>query len=188
MVFSSELFIYGFLPVFFSLYYFIADQRRNWLILAASLIFYSVGAGSTVLVLLASIWINQFLAIRIESAPPRRRRALLAIGIAVNLLGLAYYKYGTFIWQLSENFADAIGFVRFPAAVPIPLPIGISFFTFQAISYLIDIYRRNFCRRQLRRIRDLPFVVPAVDSRSDRALSRDQVGDAAARGRSRGLD
>jgi hypothetical protein len=76
MVFSSELFIYGFLPVFFSLYYFIADQRRNWLILAASLIFYSVGAGSTVLVLLASIWINQFLAIRIESAPPRRRAAV----------------------------------------------------------------------------------------------------------------
>jgi len=143
MVFSSELFIYGFLPVFFSLYYLIADQRRNWLILAASLIFYSVGAGSTVLVLLASIWINQFLAIRIEPAPPSRRRALLAAGIAVNLLALGYYKYGTFIWQLSANLADAIGFVRFPAAARIPLPIGISFFTFQAISYLIDIYRKE---------------------------------------------
>jgi alginate O-acetyltransferase complex protein AlgI len=143
MVFSSELFIYGFMPVFFSLYYLIADQRKNWLILAASLIFYSVGAGSTVLVLLVSIWINQFLAIRIEPAPLSRRRALLTLGIAVNLLGLGYYKYGTFIWQLSENLADAIGFVRLPAAASIPLPIGISFFTFQAISYLMDIYRKE---------------------------------------------
>lgn len=131
MVFSSELFIYGFMPVFFSLYYLIADQRKNWLILAASLIFYSIGAGSTVLVLLVSIWINQFLAIRIEPAPLGRRRALLTLGIAVNLLGLGYYKYGTFIWQLSENLADTIGFVRVPAAASIPLPIGISFSPFK---------------------------------------------------------
>jgi hypothetical protein len=80
---------------------------------------------------LVSIWINQFLAIRIEPAPLGRRRALLTLGIAVNLLGLGYYKYGTFIWQLSENLADTIGFVRVPAAASIPLPIGISFSPFK---------------------------------------------------------
>src|SRR5580693_6553614 len=87
MVFSSELFLYGFMPIFFSLYYLIADRRKNWLILIASLIFYGIGAGSTVLVLLVSIVVNQFLALRIEPAPPARRTALLAIGVAVNLLG-----------------------------------------------------------------------------------------------------
>jgi alginate O-acetyltransferase complex protein AlgI len=143
MVFSSPLFIYGFMPVFFALYYLVADRFKNWLILAASLIFYSVGAGSTVLVLVASIWINQFLAVRIEPAPPARRRVLLAAGIAVNLLGLGYYKYVTFLWQLAGEAFAAGGFHPLPPAPSIPLPIGISFFTFQAISYLIDVYRRE---------------------------------------------
>jgi alginate O-acetyltransferase complex protein AlgI len=58
MVFSSDLFLYGFLPIFFSLYYLIADRRKNWLILIASLVFYGIGAGSTVLVLLVSIFVN----------------------------------------------------------------------------------------------------------------------------------
>jgi alginate O-acetyltransferase complex protein AlgI len=143
MVFSSELFIYGFMPIFFSLYYLIADRRKNWLILVASLVFYSIGAGSTVLVLLASIWINQYLAVRIESALLVRRKALLTIGIAVNLLGLGYYKYGTFLWQLAGSAVAAAGFHPIAAAPAIPLPIGISFFTFQAISYLIDVYRNE---------------------------------------------
>jgi alginate O-acetyltransferase complex protein AlgI len=143
MVFSSELFIYGFIPIFFSLYYLVSERRKNWLILAASLIFYAIGAGSTVLLLLASIWFNQFLAVRIEPAPQRRRNALLALGIAVNLLGLGYYKYGTFLWQLASYAVATIGIRSLPAAPLIPLPIGISFFTFQAISYLIDVYRRD---------------------------------------------
>ena len=143
MVFSSELFLYGFMPIFFSLYYLIADRHKNWLILAASLIFYFIGAGSTVLVLLVSIFFNHFLALRIEPAPPTRRKALLAIGVIVNLLGLGYYKYGTFLWQLAGGTLGALGFHSLPVAPAIPLPIGISFFTFQAISYLIDIYRRE---------------------------------------------
>src|SRR5580704_17747284 len=102
MVFSSQLFIYGFTPIFFSLYYLIADQRKNWLIMIASLIFYSVGAGSTMLLLVVSIWINQFLATHIDPAPPVLRMVLLTGGIVANLLGLGYYKYGTFLWQLAS--------------------------------------------------------------------------------------
>ncbi len=141
MVFSSQLFLYAFIPVFFSLYFLIPDRYKNWLILVASLGFYAVGAGSTVLVLLVSIWINQFLAVRMAPAPPRRRKALLMAGVAINLLGLAYYKYGTFAWTLSGEAADLLGFHPLPAAPLIPLPVGISFFTFQAVSYLIDVYR-----------------------------------------------
>jgi len=143
MVFSSELFLYGFMPIFFSLYYLTADRRKNWLILVASLVFYGIGAGSTVLVLLVSIFVNQYLALRIEPAPPARRKALLAIGVAINLFGLGYYKYATFLWQLAGGVAGALGFHPLPAAPAIPLPIGISFFTFQAISYLVDVYRRE---------------------------------------------
>jgi alginate O-acetyltransferase complex protein AlgI len=143
MVFSSQLFLYWFMPVFFSLYYYIGDRRKNWLILAASLLFYSVGAGSAVLVLIASIWVNQYLALRIAPAPPRRGRQLLAIGVTVNLLGLAYYKYAGFLWQLAADTFAMAGLDSLPSVPSIQLPIGISFFTFQAISYLIDVYRRE---------------------------------------------
>ena len=101
------------------------------------------------LVLIVSICMNQFLAVRMAPAPPRRRKALLMAGVAVNLLGLAYYKYGTFVWTLSGEAADLLGFPPLPAAPLIPLPLGISFFTFQAVSYLIDVYRREIERRKL---------------------------------------
>ena len=174
MVFSSELFLYGFMPIFFSLYYLIADRRKNWLILIASLVFYGIGAGSTVLVLLVSIFVNQFLALRIEPAPPARRKALLAIGVAVNLFGLGYYKYATFLWQLAGGAVDALGWHALQTAPAIPLPIGISFFTFQAISYVVDVYRREIaCAAQLRRITSpIHSLFSAVHRRPDRALPR----------------
>src|SRR5580698_5072503 len=143
MVFSSAFFIYGFMPVFFSLYYLCGDRWKNTIILAASLIFYLIGAGSTVLLLLLSVVFNQFLAIHITRARLVRREALLWIGVIINVATLGYYKYGAFIWQLAGNAADLLKLENFPAAPFIPLPIGISFFTFQAVSYLIDVYRRE---------------------------------------------
>jgi alginate O-acetyltransferase complex protein AlgI len=143
MVFSSSLFLYVFMPIFFALYFLIPARYKNWLILTASLMFYAVGAGSTVLVLIVSIWVNQFLTVRIEWAPPIRGKVLLTLGIVVNLAGLAYYKYGTFAWTLAKEGVAAVGLGPLPAAPLIPLPIGISFFTFQAISYLVDVYRRE---------------------------------------------
>jgi len=141
MVFSSQIFLYGFMPAFCLIYYFISIQYKNWVILSASLLFYGVGAGSAVGLLLVSIWVNQFLAVRIARAPLSRRKALTALGVAINLVGLAYFKYGTFLWKLAGGAITAIGFASLPDASPIPLPIGISFFTFQAISYLVDVHR-----------------------------------------------
>ena len=138
MVFSSQLFLYGFMPVFFSLY-----RPRNWLILGASLAFYTIGAGSTVLVLLASVVVNQYLAEHIERAPHRRRRQLLWSGVAANLLGLAVYKYTGFLWTLADEVLQTWSLASLPPPPAISLPIGISFFTFQAVSYLIDVYRRS---------------------------------------------
>src|ERR1700733_12848437 len=107
MVFSSELFLYGFIPVFFCLYYLAGQRWKNWVILGASLAFYTVGAGSTVLVLLVSVAVNQYCAVRIETADPQRRRHLLWIGVALNLLGLAVYKYTGFLWGLAADLVQA---------------------------------------------------------------------------------
>jgi alginate O-acetyltransferase complex protein AlgI len=142
VVFSSQLFLYGFMPIFFALYY-IGGRARNWIILSGSLLFYTVGAGSTVLVLVVSIWINQFVAVRIEPASASRRKLLLVVGVGINLLGILYYKYATFLWTLTGAAAIGLGLLPLPAAPQIPMPIGISFFTFQAISYLVDVYRRE---------------------------------------------
>jgi alginate O-acetyltransferase complex protein AlgI len=121
----------------------VPERFRNWSILAISLVFYTFGAGSTVVVLVASIVVNQFLAARIEPAPTVRRKALLAVGVILNLAGLAYYKYGEFLWRTAADALAAAGMQSLPEPPAIPLPIGISFFTFQAISYLIDVYRRE---------------------------------------------
>ena len=157
MVFSSEFFLYGFMPIFFSLYYLCGDRRKNPTLLAASLIFYLIGAGSTVLLLLLSIVFNQFLAGHIARAKTGRRQALLWIGVIANVATLGYYKYGTFIWQLASNAADFLELENFPAAPFIPLPIGISFFTFQAVSYLIDVYRR-----EVPPARSMPSLLPII--------------------------
>jgi alginate O-acetyltransferase complex protein AlgI len=140
MVFSSQLFVYGFMPVFFSFYYLAPRISKNWVILVASLLFYSAGAGTAVLILLASIVINQWVAVRLAQI---RRPGLLAVGIAINLFGLAYYKYGSFLWHAAGDLTGVAGLGSLPALAPIPLPIGISFFTFQAISYLVDVYRNE---------------------------------------------
>jgi alginate O-acetyltransferase complex protein AlgI len=141
MVFSSPLFLYVFIPVFFSLYWLAPERFRNPLILGGSLLFYAVGAGSTVAVLAVSIWLNQFLGMRMSRASGRRRKLLLIVGVALDLLGIAYYKYLTFLWGLANDTAVAGGFWALPDPPDMPLPVGISFFTFQAISYLVDIYR-----------------------------------------------
>ena len=141
MVFSSDLFLFAFFPVFVLVYVAVAERWRNATVLLGSLAFYTVGAGSIVVVLLGSIWLNQFLAPRLADTERAGRRLLLAGGIAVNLAALIYYKYTGFGWQVVSAAAQQLADLSLPSAPQIVLPIGISFFTFQAISYLIDVYR-----------------------------------------------
>jgi alginate O-acetyltransferase complex protein AlgI len=101
---------------------------------------YTAGAGQVALVLVFSVWLNQFLAYRLAAGGGIMRPWLLATGIALNLAGLVFYKYTVFGWHLVETLSGA----SLGAAPVIILPIGISFFTFQAISYLVDVYRREF--------------------------------------------
>jgi len=132
MNFTSVTFLFYFLPVFIALYYAVKNQNyKNYLILAASLFFYAWGEGYYLLLLMGSVIGNHFLAQIIHTID--RKKRWLAIAITANLSLLLALKYGGFIGQ-------SLGLVS-PDTHHAHLPLGISFFTFQAISMLIDVYR-----------------------------------------------
>lgn len=134
MVFGSAVFLFIFLPIVLILHTIIKNTTiRNGLLIVSSLIFYAFGEPVYVLLLLGSVGAN-FLFGRILYE--RKNKVILAVAVAVNLLLLVVFKYTGF---LVETFNGI-----FNTAIPVPqivMPIGISFFTFQAISYIVDVYR-----------------------------------------------
>jgi alginate O-acetyltransferase complex protein AlgI len=143
MVFSSNLFIFGFIPVVFSIYYVLPARLRNPFILIVSLLFYEFGAGATILALIGSIIFNYIAGQALESERTAHRRAWFWSAVVINVAVLLYYKYAAFIWQVL-NDASGNWLARNEFQQPhIALPIGISFFTFQALSYIADIYTRH---------------------------------------------
>lgn len=140
MVFSSPIFLFVFLPLTLGLYYLLPRPVKNGFLLAASLVFYAWGEIYFVLVMLASISFNyMFGRLLGEDTPPGRRRLFLAAGITANVALLAYFKYANFI---VENLTE-LGLLGNIEWSPVHLPLGISFFTFQAMSYLVDVYRHE---------------------------------------------
>jgi alginate O-acetyltransferase complex protein AlgI len=143
MIFSSNLFIFGFMPLFFAAYYLAPWPAKNALVLLASLAFYEFGAGPIVIVLVLSIVVNYVAALGIEASAGRRRHVVFWAAVAANLLALFYYKYFNFAWQVVDDVTGG-ALVRHGSAVPeVVLPIGISFFTFQALSYIADVYTKH---------------------------------------------
>jgi alginate O-acetyltransferase complex protein AlgI len=134
LVFSSVIFIFYFLPIFLVLYYFFG--AKNMPLLLGSAVFYAWGEGLLLLLLAAMVVLNFYLGQAIASAAPERRQRLVAAGIVIDLLVLAFFKYLGFLTET----AHAVTGLALPK-VDIHLPLGISFFTFQLISYLIDIGR-----------------------------------------------
>lgn len=138
MVFSSAIFVFAFLPIVLLAYYLAQPKYRNGLLLVASLGFYAYGEPRFVLVMIASIVLNYLLALLLSiAARPAVRKAILAGAVLLNLGLLFVYKYLGFAQKILNRLA---GTERFQWPVPV-LPIGISFFTFQAMSYVIDVYR-----------------------------------------------
>jgi alginate O-acetyltransferase complex protein AlgI len=140
MVFSAPIFLFLFLPVVLALYFATPPRGRNLLLLVASLVFYAWGEPRFVLVMLASALVNYGFALGLGAI--RHRRLVLALAVAVNLGLLAVYKYGDFV---VTNVDGLLGRAAMPP-IPLPrlaLPLGISFFTFHALSYLIDVYREK---------------------------------------------
>ncbi len=138
MVFSSIVFLCYFLPISLFLYFVVPQKYKNAVLLFVSLLFYSFGDLSALPILLLSIAINHFFAKKICTSEKSKRYLVWAI--LLNVLILIYGKYFSFIVQnLSYIDTRILKLEEFS----ILLPIGISFFTFQGISYVIDVYRKD---------------------------------------------
>ncbi|HIQ97591.1 MAG TPA: MBOAT family protein [Candidatus Limivivens merdigallinarum] len=140
MVFSSLLFMFRFLPVVFLLYYVAPRSLRNIILFVFSLFFYAWGEPKYVFLMLFSITMDYFVGKAIDRAKTRgnmrKAKRCLLVSIIVNLSILGFFKYADFlIGSLNAVTGLAIPLLN------IPLPIGISFFTFQTMSYTIDVYK-----------------------------------------------
>lgn len=137
MVFSSSSFLFFFLPITLILYYLVKKNRTagNAVLAVMSLLFYAWGEPKFVLVMVGSIILNWLIARGID-ASAGRKKLLLTLGIILNVCILGVFKYTSFaIRNVNSLFKTSI------VDPKIALPIGISFFTFQAMSYIIDVYR-----------------------------------------------
>jgi alginate O-acetyltransferase complex protein AlgI len=146
MVFSSTTFLFIFLPLTFVLYYILSDRLKNILLLLTSLVFYAWGEPIFVFVMLFSIILNYVFARLIDNSKEQPTKKLfVACAVILNLSLLVVFKYTNFIIDNINVLLNVS--INAPT---ITLPIGISFFTFQAMSYIIDVYRdksmseRNF--------------------------------------------
>ncbi len=137
MVFSNAVFLFVFLPVVLLGYYLLRGRVRNYWLLLVSLVFYAWNKPSFLWILLASICVNYLGARMIEKASKKTWRGfLLFVTAAINLLLLFYFKYFNFAISILEDlFKTTISITE------VVLPIGISFFTFQSLSYVVDVYR-----------------------------------------------
>ena len=137
MVFSSVLFIFRFLPIAMILYFLTPNKFKNLTLLLVSLIFYSWGEPKYFLIMVASIFVDYFVSRGIEKSRNNKKVSimLLSISILFNLGILFFFKYFNFFL---ENINNILGLSL--KYVKITLPLGISFYTFQTMSYTIDVF------------------------------------------------
>ena len=141
MYFSSLIFLFVFLPVVLAVYYILPKSFRNAFLLLANLVFYGWGEPVFILIMLVSIVTNYIFGLLIEKHRDNKKRAktflVLSLIISLGLLGV--FKYTGFI---SDMLRQLPPFSSLPK-INLPLPIGISFYTFQTLSYTVDVYRRE---------------------------------------------
>lgn len=132
------------MPIVFLLYFFLPARSRNAFLVLASFAFYFVDAGLVSVVLLGSVVVNAVIGNALHRMPADgRARALLTVGVVANLVPLIYYKYWNFMQRAVLDAGTALNMPGSSTFSDIVLPAGISFFTFQGISYIVDIYRRD---------------------------------------------
>ena len=139
MVFSKPIFLFGFLPIVLLLYYIAPRRLRNTVLFAASLIFYAWGEPKLVLLMIATIVVDYCAGLMIERFSEKKKasRAILVAALVINLGLLGIFKYANFmIESINALVGGNIGLLN------IVLPIGISFYTFQSLSYVIDVYKK----------------------------------------------
>lgn len=138
MVFSSMIFLWLFLPIVLILYFICKEKYRNYILLIASLIFYAWGEPKYIILMIVSILMNYIYGILIDKYR-NKDKLILVLAILTNLGLLGYFKYyNFFVINLDRMFSRELLSIR-----NIVLPIGISFYTFQILSYIIDLYRKE---------------------------------------------
>lgn len=137
MLFSSMTFVYVFLPIVCSLYLLVRKDLQNYVLLLASIVFYAWGEPRYLSVMFMTILVNYGGAVLIDNAGGKlKKKILLFLTISMDLSFLLYFKYfNFFIENFNELFNANISFIK------VIMPIGISFYTFQGLSYLVDVYR-----------------------------------------------
>lgn len=149
MVFTSVTFVFYFLPVVLSIYLltnrFGSIKAQNIVLLVASYIFYIWGGIEYSILILVCTIVNYTIGLLMEKYDERyrKRKTVLIFGIIFNIVILGIFKYFNFFANIIEAFIQKFNPEFVMNAPIIPLPIGISFFTFQIMSYIIDVYRRN---------------------------------------------
>ena len=137
MVFSSSIFIFGFLPILLLFYFFSPKKLKNYTLLLFSLLFYAFGGLKYLLIMMLVVLVDFLGAILIDKYKTKRKQILI-ITITINILVLMFYKYTNFfISNINNLFNIDIKLLN------IIMPIGISFYTFQAMSYVIDVYKKE---------------------------------------------
>ena len=134
MVFSSSIFIFCFLPILFLFYFLLPNKCKNIVLLIFSLIFYAFGGVNYLFTMLLTVFISYLGGIFLQKF--KNKNLILFLTVGINLLFLIYFKYTGFILTNINNL--------FNTSISIPdiiMPIGISFYTFQSLSYVIDVYR-----------------------------------------------
>lgn len=143
MIFSTNLFVFFFLPAFLAIYYLVPWRAKSYIILAASYLFYGWWRAEYLVLIFGMSTISFYAAkISVTAATVERRRAAMIFGVAVDLLALGYFKYANFFIDNANAvlaFSGSSG-ISWPDVL---LPIGISFHTFQSISYVVDVWRRD---------------------------------------------
>ena len=134
MIFSSITFLFFFLVITLAVYYLLPRKFKNGWLLLTSLFFYGYGEPVYILLMVFSITVNYIVGL-LMSKYEKKKKLFLIIGIIINLLLLGYFKYIGFFTGIINTFFSNV------AVKTVALPIGISFYTFQIMSYLIDLYR-----------------------------------------------
>ena len=140
MLFSSHVFLFAFLPVVLLLYYISPRKLRNPVLLFVSLFFYGWGEPAYLLLMVATIVLNFLCGAWIAKLRQKEKQAayVVVIAVAANLLILGYFKYAGFLAKSLQSLFPDFGGGKIPEIL---LPIGISFYIFQSLSYVIDVYR-----------------------------------------------
>lgn len=144
MLFSSTVFLFYFLPLFLVSYYLTPLRYRNITLLAGSILFYSWGGPVFIFVILLTTALDFMLVRRIEkSTSQRQKKTFLCLSLVMNLGLLFSFKYLFFFIHNLDHVLGWIG-AKPIAMLPVMLPIGISFFTFESLTYVIDVYRGDY--------------------------------------------